>query len=119
MLRRELEVPEAGLTNLKLTLPAPRQAVRVTVLDERDQPLDAAQVLVMSTDAGTPLRRTLFTAPDGGVSVEDARGLGLRIVAEAPGWIQAVAVVQSAPEELKLRLERGTAVSGRVTAVRI
>jgi hypothetical protein len=118
VLRRELEVPEAGLTNLKLTLPAPRQAVRVTVLDERDQPVDAAQVLVMSTDAGTPLRRTLFTAPDGGVSVEDARGLGLRIVAQAPGWIQAVAVVQSAPEELKLRLQRGTSVSGRVTAVR-
>ncbi|MBN1610224.1 MAG: carboxypeptidase regulatory-like domain-containing protein [Polyangiaceae bacterium] len=118
VVRRELEVPEAGLTDLKLTLPAPRQAVRVTVLDERDQPIDAAQVLVMSTDAGTPLRRTLFTAPDGGVSVEDARGLGLRIVAEAPGWIQAVAVVQNAPEELKLRLERGTAVSGRVTAVR-
>jgi hypothetical protein len=118
VLRRELEVPEAGLTNLKLTLPEPRQAVRVTVLDERDQPVDAAQVLVTSTDAGTPLRRTLFTAPDGGVSVEDARGLGLRIVAEAPGWIQAVAVVQNAPQELKLKLQRGTSVSGRVTAVR-
>jgi membrane-associated protease RseP (regulator of RpoE activity) len=49
---------------------------------------------------------------------DDARGLSLRLLAEAPGWIKAVRAIDQAPAEVKLELVRGVVVTGRVTSVR-
>jgi protocatechuate 3,4-dioxygenase beta subunit len=118
VLRKQVSVPPGERMELDLRLPAAREAVRVRVVDEAAQPVDAAQVTALSLDPDVPLRSTLFTSTAGEVTIEDARGIKLRILAEAPGWVRAVRVVEAAPESIELRLARGALVEGRVTAVR-
>lgn len=118
VLRREVEVDQQRNARLELALPPQRDELRILVVDDQQQPVDAAQVLITSMDPEVPLRRTLFTSPSGTVSVPDVRGLKIRIVAEAPGWTRAVVLVDAASAEMTVRLSRGVKVTGRVTAVR-
>lgn len=118
VLRRQLEVPEGAREQVELTLPAPREALRIAVTDDADQPIELAEVSVHSLDPDAPLRLTQFTDELGEVTIEDARGLRLRVLVEAPGYARAARVLESAPELVTLRLEQGVLVEGRVTAVR-
>jgi protocatechuate 3,4-dioxygenase beta subunit len=116
--KENVEVPAGGRAELEITLPKLREAVAIVVEDDERRPVGVAQVTVMSLDAKTPLRQTLFSDADGVVTVEDARALDLRILVEAPSFVRATRVVQSAPERIQINLSRGTVVKGRVTAVR-
>lgn len=118
VLERELHVKEGEHAKIELKLPAPRDPVRVVVSDEDDQPVTGAQVTVLSLDPQTPLRRTLFTATDGSVSVPDAKGLALRLQIDATGWARQAKSVASAPEEIDVTLQHGVLVEGHVTASR-
>jgi hypothetical protein len=117
-LRRDLSVPESQRTEVELTLPAPREAVRFEVVNGEDAPVELASVAVLSIDPNTPLRETLFTDTEGGAEIADARGLALRIVVEAPGFPRKVSTVEHAPELVRVVLETGVLVEGEVTAVR-
>jgi hypothetical protein len=117
VLRKALSVKEGERARVELTLPPARESVRVVVTADRE-PVDAAQVTLLSLDPSAPLRQTLFTGSDGVVTIGDARGLDVRIVVEAPGFTQAVLRQEQAPEEVLLALVRGVIVTGRVTAVR-
>jgi len=118
VVRKAIEVPEGGRTNVTLELPAPRDSLTVTVVDDASRPVDAAQVAVLSLDPGSPLRQTAFTSAEGRVTIADARGLELRVVVEAPGFGVAVRQLEKAGEKLEVKLTRGVVVEGRVTTVR-
>ena len=118
VLRKRIEVEEGKKKVVEITLPKARDAVRVTVVDDRDQPIDVAQVTLLSLDPEAPLRRTLFTGPEGAVNVRDAAGMPIRVEIDAPGWARAVYVYQEAPDEIRVEMKRGVVVEGRVTAVR-
>jgi hypothetical protein len=117
-LRETIEIPEGEKKVVELRLPAPRGSVRVVVEDDGGRPIDAAQVTVLSVDPKAPLRQTQFTGTDGAVTIGDALGLAVRVLIEAPGWALSARQLAMAPELLKIRLERGVLVSGKVTSVR-
>ncbi len=118
VLRTTIEVPEGGREVVELALPGERAEVRFVVRDDSGAAVDTAQITVTSLDPDAPLRSTLFTGPDGTASIPDARGIGVRVVVEAPGWARHVHVEADAPEEIVVRLQAGVVVTGEVTAVR-
>lgn len=117
VLRRNVEVPEGKRTELELELPKVRDPVRVLVTGN-GEPLELAEVTVLSLDPDVPLRETLFTDSDGMAEVLDARGLSLRLVVEAPGFPRRAVVVEQAPEAVPVALEQGVIVEGTVTSGR-
>jgi protocatechuate 3,4-dioxygenase beta subunit len=118
VLREAVHVGEGERKTLVLELPARRNELRVVVKDDSGVPVDAAQVTILSLDPKTPLRRTLFTGPDGAMTVPEAAGLAIRVLVEAPGWARELRTLEAAPELLSITLARGVVVTGRVTAVR-
>ena len=111
-------VARGETTRVELRLPEPRESVRVTVLDEDAGPVEAAQVTILSVDPAIPLRQTLFTDAQGQAEFDDARGLDLQVIADAPRWTRSALQIANAPEELSVRLARGVVVTGTVTSVR-
>lgn len=118
VMKKTIKVKEGEHKEIEIQLPAPRDAVEIKVTDDEDQPVDAAQVTVLSLEPDTPLRRTLFTTADGSLSVPDAKGLALRVLVEAPGWARTAVTTDEAPAELAVKLSHGVLVHGTVTGVR-
>lgn len=118
--RIALTIEEEKKETLDITLPALREPVQVTVLDDEGNPLELAEVNVLSLDPTSPLRTTAFSDARGQVELSDARGLELRISVQAPGFARQVLVVSAkdAKAALELKLLRGALVQGRVTALR-
>ena len=83
--RATASVSEGGKASLILTLPDPRPALEVHVVDDRGYPVDAAQVSVGSVDPATPFRTTAFTDGHGTATIPGARGIALRLDVTAPG----------------------------------
>jgi protocatechuate 3,4-dioxygenase beta subunit len=117
-LRKTVKVPEGERVEIELTLPAPRDAVRIVVTDEDGQPIELAEVNALSLDPAVPLRSTLFTDQAGEAMLHDALGLALRVTVRAPGAPTAVKSFASAPETVSFELSPGVLVQGSVTAVR-
>ena len=117
VLRKNVEVKEGETTRVELALPGERESVSVVVTAD-GEPVDAAQVTILSLDPESPFRQTSFTGSDGSVTIGDARGLDVRIVVEAPGFTRAVQTLSPAPEKVAISLTRGVIVKGRVTAIR-
>ena len=118
VLRKSLHLAEGAHEKLELTLPAARDPVRVVVVDEDGRPIELVEVAATSLEPTRPLRLTRFSDAEGAVTFADAFGENLRIVAEAPGFARAVQTSAAAPKELKLTLQRGVIVEGRITSVR-
>ncbi len=118
VLVRALEVPENGRVELDLTLPKPREAVRITVVDSQDAPIELAEVRALSLAPDVPLRKTLFTGEDGRLELPDAAGLPLRLVVDAPHFSAIEKTFDAAPAEVRVTLDAGVLITGRVTAVR-
>jgi hypothetical protein len=118
--RIPLDVPEGKKEMLEITLPALRDPIAVTVVDEQERPIELAEVNVLSLDPASPLRSTAFSDASGRVEIADARGLGLRVSVQAPGFARQALVVDpgDAQRELRLQLQPGALVQGRVTALR-
>jgi protocatechuate 3,4-dioxygenase beta subunit len=90
----------------------------VDVDDESGRPLKMVQVTVLSLDPERPLRATEFTDDSGRAKVDDAVGLPLRVVVEAPGYAELTRELSKAPEQITIDLAPGVLVEGHVTAVR-
>jgi protocatechuate 3,4-dioxygenase beta subunit len=117
-LRETISVKEGERTEVELTLPAPRGLVKFLVEDGNRTPIELAQVTVLSLDPAVPIRETVFTDSAGSAEVDDAQGIALRVVVEAPGFPRRAIVLDRAGESLRITLEAGVIVTGRVTAVR-
>lgn len=118
VVRRSLSIPDGERSETELVIPAPRDAVSVVVVDDRGQPVDLAEVRFVSLDPAVSLRMTVFTDASGSVELGDARGLSLRISANAPGFAPVTQDFSSTPSRVPLALDAGVLVHGRVTAVR-
>lgn len=118
--RVPLTVKEGEKQTLEITLPALRESIAITVLDDAGEPIELAEVSVLSLDPAAPLRSTAFSDGRGKLEVSDARGLSLRVSAQAPGFARRVLVLEpnSAQATVELKLSRGALVEGRVTALR-
>jgi hypothetical protein len=107
-IRTSVAIAEGGRKDITLTLPPAGQPLTLIVVDERDYPVDAAQLSVSSLSATSPFRQTAFTDPHGEALLKHGRGLPLRIEARAPshaprivnydGIGESVRVVLAAPE---------------------
>jgi protocatechuate 3,4-dioxygenase beta subunit len=118
VLRKSLHVAEGAHENVELVLPAARDPVRIVALDEDERPIEMVEINATSLEPTRPMRLTRFSDAEGAVTIDDAAGENLRVIAEAPGYARTVQTLASAPKELKLTLKRGVIVEGRVTAVR-
>ena len=118
VLRKSLHVAEGEKATLALVLPAMREPVRIAVVDEDDRPVALVEVAVTSLEPTRPMRLTRFTDAEGVVTIDDALGENLRIVAEVPGFARVSRMLAEAPKELTLSMKRGVIVEGRVTATR-
>jgi hypothetical protein len=117
VLRRVLQVEEAGRTEIELRLPELREAAEVRVVDEHGDPVRAAEVTLLSLNPEVPFRRTRFTDDAGSVHFEDAQGLPVRVLVEAPGFARLARKEAKLVAELKIELAHGVLVEGRVTAI--
>jgi hypothetical protein len=101
---------------LILHLPAPREAVRVSVLDGEGRPIDFAEVRLRAAGP-EPYRETRFTNAVGEAEFAGARGRIVQARIEASG--QAVLEVQRELGEKEVfRLTPAVRATGRITAVR-
>jgi membrane-associated protease RseP (regulator of RpoE activity) len=118
VLQQTITVPEKQTTQVELEMPDPREPVTVLVQDESDAAVPTAQVTILSLDPRVPLRQTFFTDEGGRAEFEQARGLPLRIVVEAPGSPHEERQLEAAPEDVVVHLRSGVIVEGVVTSVR-
>lgn len=118
LLREHLEVTEGKRTEMVLSLPEPRESVVIAVAGTAGDPVPLAQVTVACLDPGVPRRETVFTDDQGLVTLLDLGGLPVELDVEAVGFAPARLQLGSAPAEVRVTLESGVLVSGRITAVR-
>jgi hypothetical protein len=116
--RKNVTLHEGVRETVVIVLPAAREPVKVFVCDEQGQALENAEVQVTSLSPDIPLKRTSFTNSEGRLTVNDARGLALRVRADLPGYVPVSQGFENAGEVLQLVLRRGVFVQGRITAVR-
>src|SRR5207247_895120 len=105
-------------TELELVVPEKREPLSISIDDDSGRPIKMAQITALSLDPEKPLRATEFTDDAGRASVDDASGLSLRIVVEAPGYARLTREITAGRDELRLSLVSGVPVEGHVTAVR-
>lgn len=118
VLRRTVAVKEGDRTEVELVVPERRDPLVVVVDDDSSRPVKMAQITALSLDPERPLRATEFTDDAGRATVDDAVGLALRVIIEAPGFARLTRELAKAPEELRISLALGVPVEGHVTAVR-
>jgi len=116
--RVTLEIPERLRKEVTIQLPEPRGPLLATVVDDRDWPIEAAQVSASSLSADSPLRTTSFTDARGDAALKRARGLPLRIEASAPGHAPRVVTVDGSSDSVRIELEPAETATGEVMTAR-
>ena len=100
-----------------INLAEPRADVRLTIVDERGEPVALAQLRLSSENASEPLNLTRFTDGSGVVQIPAAEGVKVRAHLRAPGFVQESRELTLVPEA-KIALRRAVSAEGRVLAVR-
>ena len=113
--RTTVPVKEGERKEIGIVLPAPREATTVSVVTERGDAVEAAQVLLVSLSPEAPLKRTLFTDRQGRAVFRDSVGLPVRITVSARGRASVTRQLDVAPAEQRIELTRGARVLGSVT----
>ncbi|MBL8739920.1 MAG: carboxypeptidase regulatory-like domain-containing protein [Myxococcales bacterium] len=113
--RFEMEIPPDKRTTIEIVLPEQREPSTFKFKDSRGYPLSRVEVRVVSLDLETRLTRTLFSNDDGEVTVEGARGMPLRIVAERPKMAPLVETLEAAEKEHTFTMADGRKLRGFVT----
>jgi uncharacterized GH25 family protein len=116
--RMTVTIPEGGKKEVTVHLPAPREALAVSVVDDRDRGVDAAQVSVSSLSADAPLRTTAFTDRRGEASLKRARGIPLRVEVSAPGRAPKIVTTDGTGDSLRIELSPAESATGEVVASR-
>lgn len=116
--RQKLQLERGNSREVEFVIPSERGALVFTVHDEQNAPVELAQVSVQSLDPDVPFRATQFTDGNGRLTIDDAKGLDLRVAVDAPGYTPLSIQVRKATDDVALTLARGVKIRGRVTAVR-
>lgn len=112
--RVEATIPEAGKKSIEITLPEPRPALPVKVIDKRRDGVEQAQVSAVSLEASAALRVTSFTDARGRAELVGAKGLALRVEVRAPGHAAKVIDVSADASELVVELAPAESITGEV-----
>jgi hypothetical protein len=115
-IRMVIAIPERGRKEVTIRLPEPRGPLAITVVDDRDFPIGAAQISASSLSADLPLRATVFTDAHGDALLKRARGLPLRIEAIAPGHAPRVVTADASSDSLRIELAPAETATGDVVA---
>ncbi len=116
--RLAITVPEGGRKDVVVTLSEPREALPVTVVDERGWPVAAAQVTASSLAPDTWLRTTAFTDAHGEAAVSKAHGLALRVEVRAPSHAPRVVTTDGTEGALRVDLQAAERATGEIVAER-
>lgn len=116
--RMTVSVPEAGKKEITVRLPEPREALPVTVVDDRDRGIDAAQVSASSLSADAPLRTTAFTDARGETTLKRAHGIPLRVEVTAPGHAPRIVTTDGSGDALRVELSPAETATGEVVSSR-
>jgi hypothetical protein len=116
--RMQISIPEGGRKEVTIRLPAARDPLVVTVVDDRDFPVGTAQVSASSLSADAPLRTTAFTDANGEATLRHARGLPLRIEVSAPGHAPKVVTTDGSGDSLRIALSPSESATGEVVTSR-
>ncbi|HEX7662899.1 MAG TPA: carboxypeptidase regulatory-like domain-containing protein, partial [Polyangiaceae bacterium] len=117
LVKLELAIAEGAKRTITLTLPGARSPLKLQVTDDRDYPVDAAQVTALSLDPSAPLRTTAFTDARGEAELPNASGLPLRLEVSSPGHAPKVVTVDPAAPPSKIVLGRAESATGEVSGV--
>jgi hypothetical protein len=117
-LRAPISLEEGQRKDVELVLPKVRDPLAVRVTGERGDPLEGAEILLISLAAESPLRRTSFTDRAGQATFPHAAGLPVRLTVTHRGYAPAVQQVENAPGELVVAIGAGVSVTGSVTTAR-
>jgi Carboxypeptidase regulatory-like domain len=100
-----------------MELPEPRESSSFQVVDGKGEPVDLAQVHLVSLIGEVPLKQTKFTQAGGEVSFDEVRGLRARVQVKAPGYVErSVELTLSVSQ--KIKLEPAMRATGRITQAR-
>ena len=116
--RLAVAVPEGGRREVTLVLPEPREALPVSIVDDRGYPVDAAQLSATSLSPGAWLRSTAFSDAHGEASLPRGRGIALRVEVRAPSRAPRVVTTDGTEERLRVELTRAERAAGEVVAER-
>jgi S1-C subfamily serine protease len=116
--RMAVAIPEGGRKEVTVTLPEPREALPVTIVDEHGWPVDAAQVTASALSPDAWLRTTSFTDKHGEARVARARGLALRVEVRAPSRAPRAVTTDGTEETLRIELTPAERATGEVVAAR-
>jgi hypothetical protein len=111
-------VPEGGKKTLEITLPDPRPALPVKVVDKRGSTIEAAQVSAVSLDPSEWLRVTAFSDARGQLQLAGAAGLAARVEVHAPGHAGRIVVTTPDTKELVIELSPAETLTGEVVSRR-
>jgi hypothetical protein len=117
-IRMAVSIPEGERREVTVRLPSPRESMDVAVVDERQTPIEGAQVSVTSLSPEVPLRATAFTDDRGHATVKRARGLPLHIETNAPRYARQTVTVDSAPQDVVVAMVPAAHLTGKVVTER-
>lgn len=100
-----------------LALPEPRQHSQILVLDMKGEPIELAQVTLISLAPSQPFKRTRFTSAEGEVEFDQVAGLHCRLSVSKAGYVERK-IEQRMPEMFKLKLDDSLIARVLVTGVR-
>jgi hypothetical protein len=115
-LRVAVSVPEGGRKEITLKLPEARGSLPVRVVDDRDFPVESAEIRAVAIAPEVALRTTAFTDANGEATLRRAGGLALRIDASAPGHAPRVITTDGSRGPVRIVLAAGETIGGRVVA---
>lgn len=102
---------------IQIKLPRPREEAVVSVIDGAKEPVELAQISLVSLDKQVPFKKTLFTDHEGKATFEEAAGLRVRLNVGAPGYVEKSSEL-TLPKSFSLTLTESLVATGRVMGVR-
>ena len=114
-MRTTVPVKEGERKEIEIVLPAPREATTVSVVTDRGDAVEAAQVLLVSLSPDAPLKRTLFSRRQGRARISRLSGAPRANHGLGPRPRPVTRQLDAAPAEQRIELTSGARVLGSVT----
>jgi hypothetical protein len=113
---REVDKKERA-EEIQIELPKPREEAVISVIDSDKEPIELAQVSVVSLDRQVPFKKTLFTDDEGRATFEETAGLRVRLTISAPSYVEK-SVEATLRASFSVTLTQSLVATGRVLGVR-
>jgi protocatechuate 3,4-dioxygenase beta subunit len=113
---REVDKKERA-EEIQIELPKPREEAVISVIDSDKEPIELAQVSVVSLDRQVPFKKTLFTDDEGRATFEETAGLRVRLTVSAPSYVEK-SVEATLRASSSVTLTQSLVATGRVLGVR-